>query len=307
MSNPYVSVTVSGYNSSPPSDDGSQTDANSVKWATHKDKLTDPLNTAIASINTNVSAAFALTFGATVNAKTDNYTVTVADRGKFLTMNAATAKTITLLAAATAGDSFPLAGINIGTAPLTLDADGSETINGVTSVVVAPGGSFILTCDASLWAAVITSPPSQVKVKTADETVNNSTTIQDDDHLTGFTLEAGAYYPFEGVFIAENTTTAGLKLNLTFTDVPQIVFMRAVESFDGSGTDESATSLNVTDGQVALAGGSATASFVQVTGILQANASTGGTMKLQWAQNVATVQDTKLRKGTYLRLRERIL
>ena len=56
--NPFSTVTVSGYNSSPPPDDGSQTAANEVTWAGIKTKLSDPLNTAIASLSTNTNAAF---------------------------------------------------------------------------------------------------------------------------------------------------------------------------------------------------------------------------------------------------------
>lgn len=57
MSNNYTEVTVSGYNSSPPSDDGAATEANKVKWDTIKTKLTDPLNTAIAAVDDAVEAA----------------------------------------------------------------------------------------------------------------------------------------------------------------------------------------------------------------------------------------------------------
>ena len=54
MGTKYSTVTVSGYNSSPPSDDASQTAANQVKWSTIKTKLPDPLKTAIESINSSL-------------------------------------------------------------------------------------------------------------------------------------------------------------------------------------------------------------------------------------------------------------
>lgn len=57
MADYYTSVTVSGYNASPPSDDGSTDASNKVRWSFIKTKLTDPLNTAIASINANVNTA----------------------------------------------------------------------------------------------------------------------------------------------------------------------------------------------------------------------------------------------------------
>lgn len=54
----YSSVTVSGYNSSPPPDDGSSGSDNQVTWAKIKTKLSDPVKTAVESINTNVASAF---------------------------------------------------------------------------------------------------------------------------------------------------------------------------------------------------------------------------------------------------------
>lgn len=48
---PYTPQTVSNYNSSPPADNGSQVASNLVTWAGVKTKLTDPLNTLAAAIN----------------------------------------------------------------------------------------------------------------------------------------------------------------------------------------------------------------------------------------------------------------
>jgi hypothetical protein len=61
----WTTVTVTGYNSSPPPDDGSQVAANKVTWSGTKTKLTDPLNTAIAALDASGSAmgAVALTMG----------------------------------------------------------------------------------------------------------------------------------------------------------------------------------------------------------------------------------------------------
>ena len=54
MGTKYSTVTVAGYNSAPPADDGSQVAANQVKWSTIKTKLPDPLKTAIESINSSL-------------------------------------------------------------------------------------------------------------------------------------------------------------------------------------------------------------------------------------------------------------
>lgn len=59
--NPFTSASISGYNSSPPDDDGSQTSANRVSWSKHKTKLADPIKTLAEADISNTSAAFAKT------------------------------------------------------------------------------------------------------------------------------------------------------------------------------------------------------------------------------------------------------
>ncbi len=52
MADPYTDVSVANYNDNPPADDGSAVATNRVDWSTIKTKLSDPLNTAVAAINT---------------------------------------------------------------------------------------------------------------------------------------------------------------------------------------------------------------------------------------------------------------
>jgi len=47
----YVPPSISGYNDTPPVDDGTVSEANKVKWATTKTKLTDPLNDYIDAVS----------------------------------------------------------------------------------------------------------------------------------------------------------------------------------------------------------------------------------------------------------------
>src|SRR3990172_6412826 len=64
---PYSSQSISGYNSSPPSDDGAQTAANQVSWAKHTSKLSGPLKTLAEAINSSMVTAAAKGVNTDVN------------------------------------------------------------------------------------------------------------------------------------------------------------------------------------------------------------------------------------------------
>ena len=151
MANPYDSVSVAAtYNASPPPDDGSAVAANQLDWDFHKDKLADPLKTALESINSNNVTAHARQFGGTFETKTTAYTVQApGDRGKIFSVTGTT--TITLPAVADAGDGFPVAIVNTGSATVTVDGDGAETINGSANVTLEPNAALLITSDGSSW------------------------------------------------------------------------------------------------------------------------------------------------------------
>ena len=65
--NPYSSISISGYNSSPPPDDGSQVSANEIVWQKHLDKIGDPLKTLAEAID----AALVTSFGKVINRDAD--------------------------------------------------------------------------------------------------------------------------------------------------------------------------------------------------------------------------------------------
>lgn len=163
MTNPYTSVSVSAdYNANPPADDGTKTVANSITWAKHKTKLSDPLKTAIESVNSNVSAAFLLMFGSVTTTKTSDYPVVAADRGKVFAVSGTT--TITALAAATAGDGFMNSVVNSDASTVvTVTGSGSETIGGESNIFLFPGESIIWICDGTNNIIVSDSRSKQPK------------------------------------------------------------------------------------------------------------------------------------------------
>ena len=131
MGTKYTSVVITGYNATPPSDDGAQTDANKIKWSYHKTKIGDPLNTAIVAIN----AALLVTEDISAVAKTISYTTVAGDNGKLIEANTA-AITISLLDATTATAGYTVSIYNGSAAAITVGRQtGANTINGVAANV----------------------------------------------------------------------------------------------------------------------------------------------------------------------------
>lgn len=149
MTNPYTQPTISGYNSSPPPDDGSTGALNEIKWATHKTKLSDPVKNYADAINSNITLAFAKTFLNTVTAISSNYTVQTSDRGKLI--SATNTITISLLPVGSATDGFSTIIKNNGSGVVTVDADSTETINSNLTVTLNPGEVIILVTDGTEW------------------------------------------------------------------------------------------------------------------------------------------------------------
>jgi hypothetical protein len=93
MGSKYSSQAVSGFDSSPPVDDGSATEANKVKWSTIQTKLASPLKTHAEAINTALvtaldqscrtvsanDAASASDHDRTIQVTTSSVTITLAD------------------------------------------------------------------------------------------------------------------------------------------------------------------------------------------------------------------------------------
>lgn len=77
--------------------------------------------------------------------KTGAYTVVAADRGKVLKCDGTW--TLSFTAAATLGDGFYVEVINDSSGVITLDANSSELIDGVTTLALAAGKSVVAYCD----------------------------------------------------------------------------------------------------------------------------------------------------------------
>jgi hypothetical protein len=141
-----------------------------------------------------------------------------------------------------------------------------------------------------------------VAVKTADESVVSSNTFQDDDHLS-LTVEAGARYRLMMLLlIGASSLTPDLKLQIIMpsgatlssggigkatSDVLNVGGLSTTSSPVGPfifGTPASGTDNALISGDLIVGG-------------------TGGTVKIQWAQQTSNAAAAILRTGSWLELR----
>lgn len=156
MGTKYSSVAVSGYNSSPPADDGSQSASNLVKWSTHKTKIGDPLNTAIAAIN----AAVLTDTDTSCRAISSNDNAIAGDHKKTLEVTGTT--TVTLGLAATMGAGYTVSVYNAGTGTVTVAPTATDTIDSSTSSVTLPSKTsktFVVNSGTTGYNSIVNATP----------------------------------------------------------------------------------------------------------------------------------------------------
>ena len=127
MGTKYSTNATSGYNATPPDDDGTVSEANKVKWSTIKTKLTDTLKTFAEAINSDLVTHFDV--GPT--AITSNTTLGASHYSQIIQVSGA-AVTLTLTDAATLAAGWHCRIVNTDSSNnVTIGrATGADTING---------------------------------------------------------------------------------------------------------------------------------------------------------------------------------
>lgn len=140
----------------------------------------------------------------------------------------------------------------------------------------------------------------QVVDKTADESRTSTTTLADDAHLF-FAVVAGATYVFQVVmFTNSGTQLADVKAGLTFP--------AGTMTFGLAGMDVGATTPTGSMNNLAIASATSGTSVVTFAagGVTMATingryaCTTGGTVKLQWAQNTSSASAVTMTTGSFL-------
>jgi hypothetical protein len=140
--------------------------------------------------------------------------------------------------------------------------------------------------------------------KTANEVVNNSATLQDDNDLR-VQVDLGTVYVVDGLLLYGSGTTADLKAQwvgpagATFDWTP---FGLPAAATGAAGSVDAAGKVI---GDVQVLGGVGVGSKVAAgfRGLLVV-AGASGTFKLQWAQNAADPSDTTVYAGSWLRVQK---
>ena len=94
--------------------------------------------------------------GSDTSAKSGAYTVVLADRG--VTFLCTGTFTLSLTVAATLGDGFTFAVINIGTGTITIDPNSTELIDGASTNSIAAGSWAIVTCTGTAFRTMGSVP-----------------------------------------------------------------------------------------------------------------------------------------------------
>lgn len=147
------------------------------------------------------------------------------------------------------------------------------------------------------------------KYKTADETVNNSTTLQNDDHLA-FAIAANEVWAFRLVVYYTNASgTPGIKFAFTVPASCTGIFFgkarlwAAADSFTTSASgDFIETTITTTPGGGFGSGFTFAVGVVELQGVIT-NSSTAGTIQYQWAQAAAVASNTIAKLGSYMDLK----
>jgi hypothetical protein len=223
----------------------------------------------------------------------------IPDAGASLAIGAAAASTAYNIYAYMSGSTMTLefsataTAVQAGTGVTIKSGDATRTFVG--SVTTSPTPTW--TRPVSFFNP---TGPTDV-LKTADETVNASDTLQDDDVLR-FPVAVSEKVSWRAVLFCDSGTTPDIKFAFTWPAAATIA--RWVSS--GS-VRVDATGVVVTASQVSVSGtaqdyagfGAGTISVYVLEGYIE-NGANAGSVVLQWAQNTSNASDTKVRAGSRL-------
>lgn len=156
MGTKYTTQSISGYNATPPADDGTAIESNKIKWATHKDKLADPIKILAEAID----SALVTYVDRQPLAKSTAYTTVLTDHLRTIETTGTT--TITLGAVASMGTGYTVTVKNAGAGVVTVEGSGSETIDGDLNTTLAVDQAKTFVVDNAGGAYLVQSNMAEI-------------------------------------------------------------------------------------------------------------------------------------------------
>ena len=201
--------------------------------------LTSAINASASATNAATSATQAANSAASVNLRTlvsisGNYTVIASDRNKLVDYTGTGGHTLSITAAATLGSGFEFHIKNSGTGNITVDPNGSETIDGTTTLTLTPNQAIVVVCTGTnlkvsqargygAGTGTVTQVNTGAGLKGGP--INNSGTVDLDlNTLTTVTPASNDFLAFADVSDANNVRKAAI------TDVLALQTGRAPDS-----------------------------------------------------------------------------
>lgn len=148
-----------------------------------------------------------------------------------------------------------------------------------------------------ITAAQLEALVPKIKIKVADETVNNSATLQNDDELL-FPVSASTNYILRGRIVFNTGATPDIKIG--WTGPTGFTMDYSVLGFSG-GAAFSANRFSETGTPEVDGAGVADEFFLD--GIVKIS-TTAGTLQFQWAQNTANASNTLVMANSYIALQQ---
>lgn len=136
--------------------------------------------------------------------------------------------------------------------------------------------------------------------KTADETVNGSNTLQNDDELI-LSITAGQRLAFEGKLVYFSGTTPDFKYQITGSATPTFYYAHHHAIVPGGTSFASVVISEAPDatGLQQLTNISGGVGFAFFGGVVYSSSAVS--LTIQWAQNTANASDTIVYAGSYIR------
>jgi len=238
-----------------------------------------------------VAAGTVKVAGATASVTGGNVTITAAhgtlDRIDLVVVNGSGTKSVTAGTAASTPVQPALPASSVCLASIYIPA--ADTVIGSTQIV-----DRRITVPAPLTAGVWTE-----LLKTTDEIVNNSTTLQADNDLT-FSMSASTVYRFEMMAFFTTLSASDLKFGFTGPASPTIVGLECSRGIGPAGTvTTTAISAYDTTGILISNTSGTQIAYVSLRGFIQ-NGVNSGAFQFTWAQNVAVAENTICERGSWL-------